>query len=259
MEETIIEKSVFEEIPTNKIYSEKAITTGTFLGGPLVAGYLIAENFKAFGDYNKAKNTWIISILSTILIFGLIFLIPENIQIPNVIFPLIYMSIAGYLTKLYQQQKINEHINNRGEQFGWWRTIAISLVGCIITIGPIFGVAFASEAANGRLAESTKKYGIMNHEIVYQNNITENEADKIAGSFEKNTFFDNQATKYIYLEKIDNNYEISISCNESIQTDLNGFQYFTQLKNDMQKDFANNKIIFKLVVNDLDNVVKRIE
>ena len=102
MEEIVLEKSVFEEVPTEKIYSEKAIRVGTFLGGPIVAGYFIAENFKVFGDFDKVKRTWIITILASILIFGLIFMIPEDVNIPNVIFPIIYMGIAAYFTKKYQ-------------------------------------------------------------------------------------------------------------------------------------------------------------
>ena len=259
MEEIVLEKSVFEEVPTEKIYSEKAIRVGTFLGGPIVAGYFIAENFKVFGDFDKVKRTWIITILASILIFGLIFMIPEDVKIPNVIFPVIYMGIAAYFTKKYQEINIAKHIENGGEEYNWWRTIGISLIGCIVTLGTLFGIAFANEAANGRLTESTKTYGAMNHEIAYQSNINENEADKIAEAFEKTTFFDDAITKYVYLEKINNNYEISISCNESIKDDIAASQTFVYLRNDMQKFFPNNKIIFKLVVNDLDNVVKRIE
>lgn len=259
MEEAIIEKSVFQEIPTEKIYSEKAIRVGTFLGGPIVTGYFMAENFKAFGDFKKARNTWIIAILSTIAVFSLVLSIPDNINIPNIVFPLIYMGIAAYFTKKYQEKKINEHTQNGGEEFNWWRTIGISLLGCIATIAVILGLSFLNEAANGRLTESTKTYGTMKHEIAYQSNINEAEVDKIAESFEKETFFDDSFTKYIYLEKIDNNYEISISCNELIKTDLTTYQSFVALRNNMQKDFPNHKLIFKLVVNNLDNVVKRIE
>lgn len=50
---------------------------------------------------------------------------------------------------------------------------------------------------------------------------------------------------------------------EEIVLEKSVFEEATQtsvdLRNDMQKFFPNNKIIFKLVVNDLDNVVKRIE
>ncbi|KQB39585.1 hypothetical protein [Flavobacterium aquidurense] len=259
MEEAIIEKSVFEEIPTEKIYTEKAITVGTFLGGPLVAGYFMAENFKVFGDFNKARKTWIITILATIFIFGLIFLIPENINIPNMIFPIIYMGIAAYFTKQYQEKQINKHIENGGEHYNWWRTILISFIGISVLLGAIFSISFLTETVNGGLTESTKKYGTMNHEIAYQSNINENEADRIATAFEKTAFFDDSITKYVYLEKIDNNYEISISCNESVKDDTAAAQPFVQLRNDMQKHFPDNKIILKLVVDNLDNVVRRIE
>lgn len=259
MEEVLIEKSVFEEVPTEKIYSERAISVGTFMGGPLVGGYLMAENFKVFGDSDKVKKTWIISILATIAVFGLIFLIPENINIPNVVFPLVYMGITGYLVKVYQEKNINEHTKNGGEQHSWWRIIAISIIGCIVTIAPILGITFATEAANGNLSESTKHYGAMNHEIVYQNNINENEVDKIAESFTKGFFFDNALTKYVYLEKINKNYEISISCNESVKDNPVAYEPFITLRNEMQKDFPRNKIIFKMVVDDLENVVRRIE
>ncbi|QGK72956.1 hypothetical protein [Flavobacterium sp. SLB02] len=261
MEETILEKSVFEEVPTEKIYTEKAIRVGTFLGGPLVAGYFMAENFKVFGDSEKAKKTWIITILATLCIFALIFFIPENIsdKIPNIVFPLIYMSIAAYYTKLYQEKQINEHIENGGEHFNWGRTIVISIIGISILLGAVFSAYFLTETANGRLTESTKTYGAMKHEIAYQNNINENEVDKIAEVFQKTTFFDDAITKYVYLEKINNNYEISISCNESVKDDVIGSQPFVDLRNDMQKFFPDNKIIFKLVVDDLNNVVKRIE
>lgn len=259
MEEAVIEKSVFEEIPTEKIYTEKAITVGTFLGGPLVAGYFMAENFKVFGDSDKARKTWIITILATLFIFVLIFLIPQNINIPNMVFPIIYMGIAAYFTKKYQEKQINTHIENGGEHYNWWRTLLISIIGISVLLGAIFSISFLTETVNGGLTESTKKYGTMNHEIAYQSNINENEADKIAAAFEKTTFFDDSITKYVYLEKIENNYEISISCNESVKDDATAAQPFVQLRNDMQKYFPDNKIILKLVVDNLDNVVKRIE
>lgn len=259
MEETILEKSVFEEIPTGKVYSEKAISVGTFLGGPLVAGYLISENFRTFDDFKSIKKTWIITALSSIAIFSSIFLIPENLNIPNIIFPFVYMGIAAYLAKRFQEEKINEHLNTGGEEYNWWRTIGISLIGCVVTLGLLIGLSFLNEAAQGTLSESTKKYGTMNHEIVYQSNINENEADKIAESLTKGTFFDDALTKYIYIKKINNTYEVSISCNESVRTDPASYQPFIDLRNTVQKDFPRNKIVFNLVVENLDNVAKRIE
>jgi hypothetical protein len=134
MEEELIEKSIFTEIPTEKIYKERAIWVGTFLGGPLVAGYLIAENFKVFKENEKAKITWVIAIVTTIVIFGGLSFIPENVKIPNQIIPIIYTAIAFSLAKRFQEQKSNEHIENGGEYYSWWRIIAIGIIGLLISV-----------------------------------------------------------------------------------------------------------------------------
>lgn len=259
MEDVLNEKSVFEEVPTEKIYTEKAIAVGTFLGGPLVAGYLMSENFKVFHESNKVAKTWIISILSTIAVFRLIFVIPESINIPNVLFPLIYMGIVGYLTKIYQQQNINQHIEKGGETFSGWRTAGISIVGCMVTIMPIVGFVFFNQAANGEITELSKSYGIMNHQISYQNTIKEDEVDKIAHALTATTFFDDAQTKYIYLEKIDHNYEISIACDESVQYNPVARKPFSDLQKGVQKYFPHNKIVLKLVIDNIENIVVRLE
>ncbi len=47
------------EKPKPKIYNYRAIGVGTFLGGPLVAGYFIAENF-LYPIYKLISNRIII-------------------------------------------------------------------------------------------------------------------------------------------------------------------------------------------------------
>lgn len=137
------EKSVFEEIPTEKIYSEKAIRIGTFFAGPLVAGYCIAENFKAFNDFEKAKNTWIITALSMIAIIGLIFIIPDNF--PSILFPVLYSVVASYFLKKFQEQDIQNHIQNGGETFGGWRVTLIGLLSIIVFFGIIMSIVLLTE------------------------------------------------------------------------------------------------------------------
>ena len=58
-----MEQFLENETTTQKIYKERAIRVGTFLGRPLVAGSLIAENFKVFNQPAKAKIAWIYSII----------------------------------------------------------------------------------------------------------------------------------------------------------------------------------------------------
>ena len=244
---------------TPKIYSERAIWAGTFIGGPLVAGYLIAENFKTFNKTTAARNTWIFAILATIVIFGGVFLIPNAEKLPRQIIPIIYTAIAYALVKHYQGIEINAHVSTGGPVFSWWRTLGISIVGLLITIIPVFGIAYLSDNSTNA-ATDTKTYGTMKHEIAFdKSNITEGEVDKLADALTKATFFDDALTKYVYAKKAGKNYEISISCDISVTSNPTALAPFIQLRKDVQNLFPDNKIIFNIVVDSYDNVVKRLE
>ncbi|MBB4801979.1 hypothetical protein HNP37_002040 [Flavobacterium nitrogenifigens] len=134
------EKSVFEEIPTEKIYSKTAVSAGTFFGGPFVAGYCIAENFKAFNDFEKARNTYIITVVSTILITIIAFNIPENF--PSVVFPAVYAFITSFIIQTYQEKDIEKHVNNGGEFFNGWRVFLISIISVVILLAIIYAIAY---------------------------------------------------------------------------------------------------------------------
>ena len=125
---------------TKRIYKDRAIWVATYLGGPLVAGYLISENFKAFNEIDKAKKTWIYTIIVTIIIFGGFFSIPEGIleSVPRYFIPLIYTAIAYFLVEHFQGKNISAFIALEGKTFGWLRVIGISLIGLAITFILLF-------------------------------------------------------------------------------------------------------------------------
>jgi Na+/alanine symporter len=146
-----MEENVLQPIPTFKLYKDKAIYLGTFIGGPLVAGYLIAENFKQLGQLEKVKITWVISILSTIVIFGGLFLIPNADKVPNYIIPIIYTGIAQLLVKKFQEESIKAHIAKGGQTFSNWRAAWIGGVGLVILLAIIFIIVLL---ANRELLEA---------------------------------------------------------------------------------------------------------
>jgi len=244
-------------IPKGKIFKDKTFWVGTFLGGPLVAGYLLSENFKTLGQPEKVKPTWIITIIATIIIFGGIFLIPENINIPNQIIPIAYSAIAYGLFKKYQEEKSNEHINSGGLIHSWWRVIGIGIIGLLITILPIFAIAYTSDTLE-QANISSKTYGLnVKHEIAFnEKNISEQEVDKIADGFRETGFFDLSIAKYVYAQKNGNKYEISISVIDGMANDKNQLQPFIDLRTQMDEYLPNNSVEFKLTVDYLDNVVK---
>ena len=252
-----MEETINIQAPTEKIYKDKAIYIGTFIGGPLVAGYFIAENFKAFGEDNRAKKTWLYTIIATIVIFGGIFLIPDSSKIPNQIIPLIYTGIAYYLVKHFQGQNIEAHINSGGKLFSWWRTIGIGFAGLAVILMVVIATVLLTEPTT---IDSTKTYGVMKHEIAFdKSNITEREVDKLAEGLTKTTFFDEAFTKFVYAKKVDSRFEISISVDKSVASNAEVLEPFVQLRTELQTLFPDNKIVFNLVVDNLDNIVKRLE
>ena len=253
-------ETIDSEIPKGKIFKDKAFWVATFLGGPLVAGYLFAKNFKTLGQPEKVKPTWIIAIITTIVIFGGVFLIYENINIPNQIIPIAYSAIAIGLFKKYQEEKANEHIKFGGLIYGWWKVIGVSIIGGVITIMPIFAIAYTFDALE-QANITTKQYGqTVKHEISYdKTNISDKEVDKIANAFIETGFFDLSVAKYVFAVKNGNKYEISISVIQGIENDQEALQPFVELRTEMDEFFPKNDIEFKLVIDNLDNVVKTLK
>ncbi|WP_234859510.1 hypothetical protein [Aquimarina aquimarini] len=246
-------------IPTGKIYKDKAFWVGIFIGGPLVAGYLFSENFKSLGQPEKVKSTWVITIAVTIALFGAIFLIPENINIPNQIIPIAYTAIAVGLFKKYQEEKATAHIEKGGLVYGWWRVIGVGVIGLLITLVSLFVIVYTSDTLQ-QATITTKTYGAVRHEIDFdQSNISEQEIDKIAEGFTETGFFDRSFAKYIYVEKDENKFVIYISVVRGVENNPEAIQPFVEIRNEMDEYLSNNEVAFKLVVDYIDNVIKVIE
>ena len=133
--------------PNFKLYKDRAIFIGAFIGGPLVAGYLAAENFKLLVQPQKVRMAWIIAVSATIVIFGSLFVIPNREKIPNFLIPLVYSSIAQYIVQKYQGAAIKEHLDLGGPTFSNGRAVGIGLVGMAVLIAIIFAVLVLKDSA----------------------------------------------------------------------------------------------------------------
>lgn len=119
--------------PGYKLYKDRPIYIATFLGGPLVAGYLIAENYRKLGEREKVWKTWLFTGLATALIFGFVFFI-QSASSPNYLVPFCYALITAYLVKWLQGDRIKLHQQNMGEFYSIWRALLVSLIGAVVTI-----------------------------------------------------------------------------------------------------------------------------
>lgn len=127
-----------------QLYSTKAIGGATFLGGPLAAGYMIGENFKAINKPNEGRSSLIIGIISTIVLFTGIFMIPENVidKIPRQLIPLIYTGIIWVIAEWKQGDILKSHRKNGNSFFSGWRAAGIGFVSLIIISIGILGYVF---------------------------------------------------------------------------------------------------------------------
>lgn len=117
-----------------KIYKENAILIGTFLGGPLVAGYFMSENYKVLGAHEKAKHTKAFSRIVTIFSIALIYSVPYTMSMPDVLIPMLYTVLAAYFFNRFQRNDVKAHVEDGGGIFGGWHIITVGLIGLLIMI-----------------------------------------------------------------------------------------------------------------------------
>jgi L-cystine uptake protein TcyP (sodium:dicarboxylate symporter family) len=127
-----MEKKSLPATPFRKLYDTKEIIVGTFLGGPLAAGYLLAENYKHFDENKKAKKTWIIAILSAVILYSIVLFVPQIEYIPVIVIPLVYTAITRVILKLFQEKRIERSIANNVPIYSMWRAILVGLIGILL-------------------------------------------------------------------------------------------------------------------------------
>ena len=125
---------------SRKLYSERALLIATFFGGPLVAGYMMGENFKALGFHKAGTRSFIIGILSAVVLYGVLFLIPESVmeRVPGVFIPGIYTVIIVMIFQKYQKAAVVRHKGMGGKFHSGWKAAGIGTLFMIIQIAVIF-------------------------------------------------------------------------------------------------------------------------
>ena len=139
-------------------YSQKAIGIATFIGGPLAAGYLIRENYKALHETEKGNKALIISIVATIALFALIFSIPEQVieKIPKVIIPAIYTGMIVFWVEQTFGALFKQHEEHKYAFFSRWRAAGIGAISLLILAAGLFGFIYLSTDSEAEDLYNTK-------------------------------------------------------------------------------------------------------
>lgn len=131
-----------------KFYSQKAITIATYFGGPLAAGYLIKKNYQSLNQPDKASLSIKLGIISTLIIFAGIFMIPEELidQIPNPLIPAIYTLIIYFIVSNTQGQYLKEHKKKGGDFYSGWNAAGVGFISLLVIVAFILLSAFVFES-----------------------------------------------------------------------------------------------------------------
>jgi len=128
--------------PAYKLYKENHIALATFLGSPLIGGYLIGENFRHLGEKRSARISWIIAVIATLIIVAVVFLVPGVPNLPSYVIPLTYVSLIRLAVQKYQRTDLQSHEANSGQFYSIWRAVAISLIGLALLLVVVFAFVF---------------------------------------------------------------------------------------------------------------------
>lgn len=166
-----------------KLYSLKAIGVTTFFGGPLAAGYLIYKNYLAINEPDKAKNALIAGIVSTIILFCIIFLIPEETidRIPRILIPTSYTLIIYQIVSKLQGEILKEHEIKENSFYSNWKAAGVGLVSSIILVISLFGIIYIATPKEYGIYDKEMKGFYINDNITYEflNNLEGRDITKI--------------------------------------------------------------------------------
>lgn len=133
---TQVVEQLEEEKP--KIYTLNSIRIATFVCGPLAAGYLVSQNYKAFNQREKVTTTWIISVVALLMLIGLAAFTSSVERFPKFIFPLVYAWGTFLLVQKFQGEQMKEHFATGGKTFTIWRALLAGLICLAVTLAVIF-------------------------------------------------------------------------------------------------------------------------
>lgn len=147
---------------SKKIYSQRAISISTYIGGPLAAGVLIKENYKSLGKPKQGGYAFWLGVVSTIILFCGIFSVPENImaKIPNMLIPLVYMAIIYLIVAKIQGKELTSHKESNGEFHTGWKAAGVGAICLLIIFASVAIVAFIS----GDLSNLNSKFDAVSYD-----------------------------------------------------------------------------------------------
>jgi hypothetical protein len=243
-------------VPKQKIYSAQAIIVSTLVTGPLTGGYMLAKNFRTFGENSRAM--WAMVLVAAYLAFVIVSdVVPFLNMVPGFAFAIPPVVIMLYTLRNYQETNIAAHFAAGGEKVSTGKIVVLGVINLVLTMVFVLGGSILLSYAMDDTVH--KIYGDAGHDIAYRSgNISEQEIDRIADALTKTTYFDSEK-KFVDVEDEGGKYELTLYCNASVKDDEKMQKRYGLLRDDLQKLLPDEKIVMNLVTDTHENVFQEFQ
>jgi hypothetical protein len=190
-----------------RLYTQKSITIATFLGGPLIGGYMLARNL-----WNLDKHKWaVISLLIGLgltvaaLIYG--FSTPAYFQskVPLLFIAPISASMIFILIELFHNKDIQQFLVNGGKKASTKTAALIGVLGFVL-LGFIVSIHVFTREAEYEIMT----FGNLEHQVLYNEAVPPEEIQRLGNFLLEQEYFNNfQKRSVVFLSK-DHHYELKL-------------------------------------------------
>jgi hypothetical protein len=239
------------------MYTERAISGSTFLGGPLAGMYLIAHNFKTMGKDTEAKYTWIIGLIVTLIGVPLIISITDRI-IPESLsrmFHFLWLIPVYGVVKHYQEDAIGDHLFRGGKKGSAWKAAGIGLVAMIVLLLYIVVISIATTKSISDIPQF--EHSIIQMEFsgckVYYDSTAISQSDaRVAGAILEKVGYFNPTNPDLdaLFYKQDGKHIIAFGVGEKAFSNEQIEGTLKEALKDLQKAYGNRKYQFRLLAMD---------
>ncbi|MEQ8241707.1 MAG: hypothetical protein RIA69_21010 [Cyclobacteriaceae bacterium] len=219
---------------SQRLYTEKQASISAALAGPIPPGILIYLNYKNLGKDKEAYLTLGVTLIFTVLLFYGIFQIPEEIvdKIPNFLFTALYGLIVYIFYHYYMVTDVNRAFEHGATKGSNWTVAGISVIGLILNVAIIFGLAMNQPVYAGERIE------VKGNELYYDVEIPQSDVDKLLSEFESKNFFGEGYGNTARLQLLGNEYYITMMVDEELWSDPNIISFATSVKWFMEVEFG---------------------
>jgi len=137
--------------PTYALYSNGTIVLATFLGSLIAGGLLLAINLRRLGHSNTARNVLVLSVTFMVGFFAFMSLLPDDLNIPNLLFTIPQMFAIHWAAKKFQGSALEEHTTAGGRTASTWGAVGIAVGIAILLAGLLVAIGLAIEFLTGGL------------------------------------------------------------------------------------------------------------